>query len=268
VSNSLALAFRYLAISVRAQMQYRASFLLSATGQFLFTATEVVGIWALFDRFGTVQTWTWPQVALLYGVVNITFALADALSTGFDRFGNQFVKNGNFDRLLLRPRSTVLQLVGHELALKRVGRLVTATGVFTWGAVSLDLSWGVFEVGVVLLSVVCGACLFFGIVVLQATACFWTTEGLEVWNTLTYGGVETAQYPITMYQRWFQRLFIYVVPLACVTYFPMLAVMGMNDPLGTTRAFQVVAPLAGPLFLIAAFQIWRVGVRHYTSTGS
>ena len=34
------------------------------------------------------------------------------------------VASGDFDRLLVRPRSTVLQLLGQELALRRLGRLV------------------------------------------------------------------------------------------------------------------------------------------------
>jgi ABC-type uncharacterized transport system permease subunit len=33
------------------------------------------------------------------------------------------VKAGDFDRILLRPCSTVLQLLGQELTLRRVGRL-------------------------------------------------------------------------------------------------------------------------------------------------
>jgi ABC-2 type transport system permease protein len=268
VSDSLALVARYFAISIRAQMQYRTSFVLSVFGQLGATGIDVIGLWALFDRFGSIRGWSLPQVALLYGVVNVTFALADALGTGFDKFGSLFVKTGNFDRVLLRPRSAVLQLVGHELALKRVGRLTTGLGVFTWGVLQLDIAWGAFEIGLLVLAVVCGACLFFGILVLQATAAFWSTEGLEVWNTLTYGGVEMSQYPITIYQRWFQRFFIYLVPLSCVTYFPLVALMGLDDPLGTTRAFQIAAPLAGPLFLAATFQVWKLGVRHYTSTGS
>ena len=91
-------------VSIRAQMQYRASFLLMSVGHFITTAVEMLGIWALFDRFGNLLPWTLPQVAFFYGVVNISFAFTDALARGFDLFGTQFVKTGNFDRVLLRPR--------------------------------------------------------------------------------------------------------------------------------------------------------------------
>jgi ABC-2 type transport system permease protein len=113
-----------------------------------------------------------------------------------------------------------------------------------------------------------GACLFFSLFVLQATICFFTTESLELMNTMTYGGVESAQYPIAIYAPWFRRFFTFVVPLACVSYFPLLAILGRRDPLGSPFWFQCASPAAGVAFLLAALWIWRAGVRHYTSTGS
>ncbi len=138
--DALRLWGRYLAVSLRAQMQYRVSFLFSALGQFLGTAIEFAGLYALFSRFGNLRDWSLWEVALFYGVVNVSFALADSISTGFDRFGDT-VKSGDFDRLLLRPRSTVLQLAGQELALRRVGRLAQGAIVLTVAALSLDLEW-------------------------------------------------------------------------------------------------------------------------------
>ncbi len=67
---------------------------------------------------------------------------------------------------------------------------------------------------------------FYGLVILGAVMSFWTTESLEIMNMLTYGGVETAQYPMAIYQKYFQRFFTFVVPLAMVTYFPILAILG------------------------------------------
>ena len=103
--NSMSLYVALIAVSIRAQMQYRVSFLLMSFGQFVATGVEALGLWALFARFGRLSDWTFAQVGMFYGVVNIGFALADALSKGFDVFGAEYVRNGNFDRLLLRGRS-------------------------------------------------------------------------------------------------------------------------------------------------------------------
>lgn len=267
IADAARLWGRYIALSLRAQMQYRASFLLSALGQCLGTGIEFVGIYALFSRFGELPEWTLWEVALFYGVVNVSFALADTLSTGFDTFG-ETVKRGDFDRLLLRPRSTVLQLAGKEFAIRRVGRLAAGAFVLAAAAVTLDLDWGAGRVALLAITLLGGMCVFFGLFVIQATIAFWTVESLEIMNTLTYGGVQSAQYPMSIYAAPFRRFFTFAVPLACVSYFPVVALLARPDPLGSPFWFQCVAPLSGLLFLGVALALWRLGERHYASTGS
>jgi ABC-2 type transport system permease protein len=249
-------------------MQYPASFLLLSAGQFLSTIIEFVGIWALFSRFESLAGWTLPQVALFYATVNISFALADMISRGFDVFGPQFVRTGDFDRLLLRPRSTQLQLLGHELRLTRLGRFLQGALVLGIAVSLLDLSWGAREIALLLGAVGGGIALFLGLIVLQATLAFWTIESLEVANTLTYGGVFAAQYPMEIYAKWLRQFFIFVVPLSCVAYFPVVGILGINDPLGAPAWFLHASPIIGFAFLFASLAIWRLGVRHYTSTGN
>jgi ABC-2 type transport system permease protein len=268
IADAWRLYLRLITVALKAQMQYRASFVMLSVGQFVVTGTEIAGIWALFDRFGNLTPWSLAEVAFFYGVVNVAFAVTDAAARGFDLFGTEFVKTGNFDRLLLRPRSTLLQLAGHDFPLYRVGRLLQGLLVLVWAAITLDIDWTIWRVVLLGCTLLATFAFFYGLVVCQAVLSFWTTESLEIMNTLTYGGVETAQYPMAIYQKYFRRFFTFVVPLACVAYFPVVAIIGVDDPLGSSFVAQVLAPMAGFLFLGGAMLLWRVGVRHYTSTGS
>jgi ABC-2 type transport system permease protein len=265
--NAIRLYGRYASISLRGQMEYRSSFLMQTAGQFLVTGIEFLGIWALFSRFGQIRGWTLGEVAFFYGLISITWSIADAVSRGFDVFGTT-VKNGDFDRLLLRPRSTVVQLFGHELTLRRMGRLAQGLAVLVFALSTLDVVWSSARIALLLLAVVGGVCLFIGLLILEATSAFWTTESLEVWNAFTYGGVTMSQYPLEIYRPWFRRFFLFVIPIGCVSYLPGVAVLGRADPLGTPLPLQWMAPLAGPIFLLICLQVWRFGVRHYQSTGS
>jgi ABC-2 type transport system permease protein len=262
------LYLRYVGVSVRSQMQYRASFVMLALGQLLVTGMEIVGIWALFARFKALGGWRLEEVALFYGLVHVAFAIAEGVGRGFDIFPGM-VKSGEFDRLLLRPRSTAFQVAARELQLMRVGRLAQGLAVLVWAAVALEVQWSVARVGLLVFAILGGVCLFGGLFVFSAVLAFWTTETLEIFNTVTYGGTETAQYPLSIYKGWFRRFFTFVVPLACVSYFPALAILGRDDPAaGSPVWFRWTAPLVGIAFLAASLLVWRVGVRHYRSTGS
>lgn len=266
-ADALRLYRAYAAASIRGQLQYRASIAMTTIGTFLITASDFVAVWALFDRFGQVRGWTLPEVALFYGMISITWSICDMFARGFDAFG-AMIKAGGFDRLLLRPRSTVLQLLGQELVLRRLGRLVQGLVVLGYAAWAGTIDWTVGRFVLLVGSTACGVCAFLGLLVVQATSAFWTVDGLEVWNAFTYGGVTMSQYPLPIYRPWFRALFTYVIPLACVNYFPAVAILGRPEPLGAPPIAGWLAPLAGPVFLALSLQVWRFGVRHYRSTGS
>ena len=261
------LYLRYVAAHVRAQLQYPAAFALQMTGTLLITAVEFVGVWALLHRFGNVRGWELPEVAILYGLVMVGFSTAEMVGRGFDTFSRQ-VRGGGFDRLLLRPRHTVLQVAGAEFAFARMGRLLQAAAILAWGLASAAISWTPARV-VLLMETVAGVTvLFLGVFVATAAITFWTVQSLELFAIVTNGAVDAGSYPATVYRRFLRRFVFYIVPIGTVTYFPVVALLGRPDPLGTPPWFGWAAPAAAPLFLVAALLLWRLGVRHYNSTGS
>jgi ABC-2 type transport system permease protein len=266
IGNSIRLYLRYIDISMRSQMQYRGSFLIHAFAHFLITGLEFIALAALFQRFGHINGWTLPQMGLFYGIISVAFAFAEAIPRGFDKFST-LIKTGDFDRMLLRPRSTAFQVLGQELQLMRVGRMAQGVMVLWWSGSALDINWTLPQLGLLFASIAGGVCLFSGLFIQQATLCFWTTESLEVANCTTYGGVEAAQFPLIIYHPWFRSIFTFVIPLATINYFPVHAILGRTDPLGSTPLIQWLSPLAGVVFLLASLRFWKFGVKHYTSTG-
>jgi ABC-2 type transport system permease protein len=267
MKENVRLYFRLLGIALRGQMQYRASFVMLSLATFVTAFTEFLGVWALFDRFGSVRGWSLAEVGLLYGVINVAFPIADAAAAGFDTFP-QLVKGGDFDRLLLRPRSTALQVAGREFVPMRVGRLLQGIAVLGWSVAALGLALTPAKALLIVFMIVGYGCLFYALFVFQATLSFWTVETLEIMNTVTYGGTETAQFPLTLYRPWFRLFFTFVVPLACMNYIPASIVFGRPGLTDLPELFRWLSPAVGIAFLVLMFQVWHVGVRHYRSTGS
>jgi ABC-2 type transport system permease protein len=235
-----------------------------AAGQFVVSGAEFLGLAALFARFGRLAGWRLGEVALLYGMINVSFALAEAFARGFDTFA-QTIRAGGLDRLLVRPRSVALQVAGEEVQLLRVGRLLQGLAVLAYAARDPALAWTAPKVGLVLLAVGGGACIFVGLFVLQATLSIYTVETLEVLNTVTYGGTEAGQYPLGIYRPWFRAFFTFVVPIACASYLPASVVLGRP---GVPTWAGALAPLVGVAFLVCCLLVFRRGLRRYVSTGS
>ncbi len=266
--NAIRLLIHYASASIRAQMQYPLNAIMLAVGQFTATMIDMVAIWALFDRFGALDGWRLGDIAMFFGMVSVSFSIADFLTRGFDVLGAEFIRTGQLDRLLLRPRTMTLQLIGNDMRLSRFGRMVQGLVVLAIATFDLRFRWSVAAVGLALWTIAGAVALFFGLMVIQGAISFWTVDSLEAMNVLTYGGVQAAQYPLSIYARWFRSFLIFVVPIGCVAYFPVLAILGKADPLGAPAWMFPLSPLAGFAFLGVAFTAWRRGLGKYSSTGS
>jgi len=267
VADAIALYLRLSWQSVRSQMAYRTSFVTLLLGNFMVSFFEFMATWLLFQRFHGLGGYDVHEVAVLHGVVSLGLGLPDLSASGFDQCGT-LVRHGDFDRLLLRPRGLVLQLAGRELALRRIGRVAQAALVLGWGLHGAHVALSLSHLALLGFAI-CGAiCVFFAISVLQAAASFWALQSLELFAILNFGGLETSSYPVHIYERWLRRLFLFGVPIAATTYFPVAHVLGKVDPFELPLLVRLSTPLAGPVFLLFVFWVWRRALRRYASTGS
>ncbi|WMM25740.1 ABC-2 family transporter protein [Tissierella sp. MB52-C2] len=265
--ESIRLYFKYIKLNIESQLQYKASFIMMSVGHFLITFIEFLGIWVLFERFGNIRGFTFEEAALFYGIVHIAFAITEGWTRGFDIFP-RLVRSGDFDRILLRPRTTVLQILGHDFQIMRIGRLFQGLVVLIWAVFKLNIRWTLGKTLLLIGSILGGNFLFSGLIVLQATLSFWSVQSLEIVNSFTYGGVQAAQYPISIYKPWFRKILIYIIPLATVNYFPALNILEKSQLFNYPIWLGWISPLIGLVFFIFSLLVWQLGVRYYTSTGS
>jgi len=269
VRDDIAVYLRLCSADMRSQMQYRLSYTLFAGSTFVSLFLEFVTIWVFFQRFPSIGGWSLGEVALVYGLASICFGLAEMVSGGFDHFSS-LIHRGDFDRLLVRPVSPFTQVFSQEFQLRRFARISQGAVVFLIGASLLDPrpAWTAADLAYLVVAVLSGATVYIALFIIGATLCFWTIQSTEIVNVFTHGGTEMAQYPMSIYPGWFRHFFIFVVPLAFVSYYPALNLLGRSDDLGLPDALRYLAPVAAALFLAVARVTWGFGVKHYQSTGS
>ena len=252
----------YVSVNVRSAMQYKASLLLMIMGQLLVSFSTFFGIHFMFMRFQSVKGYTYGEVLLCYAVVLMQFTLAEMFARGFDMFAG-IVRRGEFDRILVRPRSAILQVLGAKFEVSRIGRMAQALIIFAYVVGSSAVVWTPGRVLALLLMTLGGTLLFAGLFLIYAAICFFTLEGLEFMNVFTDGGREYGKYPLDVYGSGIMKFSTYVIPYTLVQYYPLQYLLGRSD-----NWAYALCPLGVGLFLLAAYAFWRVGVAHYTSAGS
>ena len=164
---------------------------------------------------------------------------------------------------MTRPRNEILQVLGNNFELTRIGRMVQAAIVFVYGISKSGTEWNVDRAMAVLFMLIGGTGVFSGIFLINAALCFFTLEGLEFINIFTDGAREYGQYPIDIYGKRMTRFCTFVIPYALVQLYPLKYLTGRSD-----NVFYIFLPLAALLFLVPCYALWRFGVRKYKSSGS
>lgn len=262
--NAVKLYFRFLSVSFRVQTRYTASFILYAVSNFSVSIIELFGVYALFERFERLGQWNFSEVMIFYGMTYMAFALAEAYMRGFDTV-DRHIRSGEFDRILMRPRSTFLQVLGMEFQLLRVGRFINGLLPFVAGVIMVKPGWNAGEWALAIFAIAAGSLTYGGLMLMRAFASFFTMEALEVFNIFTHGGVQLSSYPMNIYTGWLRKLFTYVIPLAAINYWPASLLLDK----GYAPAWvSCLAPCLGIVFFGIGMLLWEAGVRHYRSTGS
>jgi viologen exporter family transport system permease protein len=258
---------RLVGARIRSQLQYRLSFALNLVGMALITFLDFAMILILFEQVDALGDWSVEEVALLYGISCVSFALTD-LAIGHLDLLPQMIREGDFDLVLVRPLSSLFQVVSNDFALRRLGKLAQGAAVLVFALTRLDIDWTFGRVTVLALSLPVGAAIFAGVWIGLSTVAFWLVDSIEVVNAFTYGGNFMAQYPVNIFGPWLRRLVIFLIPVAFVAYFPSLYILGKEDELGLPRALQFASPVVAVAACLGGALLWRNAVRHYRSVGA
>ncbi len=252
---------KFFMIHIKSIMEYKTSFFLSCLGQFLVSFNLFLGIHFMFRRFSRVEGFTYSEVLLCCGITLLEFSLAEAFARGFDTFGS-IVRYGEFDRILVRPRNEIFQVLASRIELSRIGRILQAIVMFIYGIRASHVQWNLQKAAAVILMLFGGAVVFSGFFVIYASICFFTLEGLEFMNIFTDGAREYGKYPVNIYGKRMLQICTFVVPYALIQYYPLLYLLDRGKPV------YALLPLAACLFMIPCLVLWKVGVKHYVSSGS
>jgi ABC-2 type transport system permease protein len=260
--------FKYLKMSLKAILEYRLAAWLMATAQSLTMLFAFLGLDLMFRRFGSLAGWSFAEAALCFGVTYMAFSLSECIARGFDAFSRMVIQ-GEFDRVLLRPRSTIVQVLGSKTDITRLSKAVLGIVILCVMIPRTEISWDFPKAMTLMLMVLGGTAVFTGIFILGATVCFFTLEGLEVINIFTDGGRELASYPLPVYGKWITRFFTFIIPFGCMNYLPLLYLTGRTQGQNLLPLWvYMLMPLLGFLFILPCVLVWRFGVRHYKSAGS
>ena len=262
---SLRIYFSYFRRFVTARLEYKLDFVASIIANVLMTTSGLLFISFLVDgeAVPSIKGWRRDEVLFIYGYSMLSMALFTTFSPNLYQFGDRYIIQGQFDRVLLRPLNSVAQVIFESFNLESIGSLLTGIGVIVYTSSRLQLSFGPLEYLWLALSVLSGGIILLSVFITIASLSFHFEDRLgisaPVFSLITFG-----RYPTPIFNHTIQFILRWVVPFAFVAFYPATHFLGREE----FRALCYATPLVGIAAAAIATASWMFGVSRYSSTGN
>ena len=265
--NTIRLYCKSMAMLIRSQLQYPASFLLQTLAQLIMEGGELLAVILLVRRFDHLNQWTPGNLYFFFGLMSVSFYLTECFGRGITGAFPSMVRTGQLDTLLVRPRGVLTQALCSAADPRRIACIVVGLFSLFRGSVLSGISWSVPLLLLLAESIFCSFWLILGLFLIEAILCIYSVKSVELANTLTYGGRGACQYPVDTYPRPLRVLFTVAAPFALVMHIPAAFILG--KPVWNLPAWAAyVTPLAGIVLFAVMYLLFQAAMRHYRSTGS
>jgi ABC-2 type transport system permease protein len=257
------LFFDYFSQYSKVRISYRGDFFISLATSFAATIFALGFVIVLFQRVPQLAGWRFEEVLFLYGFSLIPYGMFNIVSLNLYDFGNNFIIEGKFDRVLLRPISSLFQVLFETFRIESSQEIATGIFCMMYASRHLGLAWTPMKFAMLFFFGACAGIIYVSVFLILTTVSFWFEDRIgvhpPVWNVIAFG-----RYPLSIYSGVVQFFLCWIVPFGLASFYPSVRMLGRT----VSPEYAPLVPVVAVVFLTIAISLWNLGTRHYSSTGS
>jgi ABC-2 type transport system permease protein len=257
---------RLLGVQLRASttiaMQYRVEFLVEGALALFWTAWSLVPLLVVFGKRDGVAGWSFEEALVVMGWFTLMKGVLEGAVNPSLTAVVEHIRKGTLDFVLLKPADAQFLVSTAKFEPWRIVDGLGALAIFGWAFHRLG-RWptaGDVAQGALLLG--CAALILYSLWILVVSAAFYVVK-IDNLSFLFISIYDAARWPVSVFKGALRLVFTFVIPLALMTTYPALALLGRLDGL---RAAQAL--LGAIAFAAFARIVWTRSIARYTSASS
>lgn len=261
IIDNTKLYFAFLKASLKEMLIYRLDCIVGMISQLVTQLVEIIFIWIVFQNTESLDGWNFMQILLLYGITLISVGLADFCFDELYEIGPNYIRQGEFDKILLRPVHPLISIIGSSREFTSLGYIALGLIFTITMLIKLAIPITVVLIMKIIFFSIVGATIIGAICTIFSIASFWTYRSNEViWSFFRMHTF--AKYPINIYNKFIKILITIILPFAFVAYFPTMSYLGKNSYM------IYLSPVVAIILWFIAIKIWNFALTKYRSTGN
>lgn len=255
-----------LGVQVRASavtsMQYRLDFVVEGAISLYWLGWNLVPLLVLYGQRDQVAGWDFASALVVIAWFTVLRGVLEGAINPALVGVVEKIRTGEFDYLLLKPADAQFLVSTSRFEPWKVIDVLGGIGLAVAAFVKMGRAPAPADVALCALLLAAGALVLYSMWILIVSASFWVIR-LDNLIYLFMAVFDAARWPVMVFRGFWRVLFTFIIPLALMTTFPAMAV------LGTLRASTAIYALGGALLFAAlARALWRSAIRNYTSASS
>lgn len=243
-------------------IEYRTDFII---GMFSFVILQIGGllfISVIFNNITALNGWDVNTLIFMYGIYLLPKGI-DHLITDRLWMIDTVVRQGDFDRYLLRPINPLFQFIAEKIDYNAIGEIILGLCMIIYIWPNLNINPSFLDILVVLVYLVIGTFIFFGLKLFVCSIGFFTMSTAPIMSSIMEAG-EYTKYPISIFPKFLQGIVKYIIPFAYIAYYPCAYILGFDRSLFHLLEATVVTSI----LVFLGYQMWLKGIKSYDSSGS
>jgi ABC-2 type transport system permease protein len=256
---------RLLATQARASLlvdfQYRIDFFLDLVLAAFGTGSALVPLMVLFARRSSVAGWSWAEALIVVAWFNVLKGFLGAVIQPSLQQVVEHIRKGTLDFVLIKPADAQFLVSTARFEFREVADSIAGLVILAYALSKLGRLPSPSAALAALVVLVCAAVILYSIWIMVVALAFVFVK-VDNLSFLFLSIYDAARWPASVFRGVFAVIFTFVLPLALMTTFPALAILGR---LGGAR---LMGALGGAvIFFVVSRLVWLRAIRKYTSAG-
>jgi ABC-2 type transport system permease protein len=249
-----------------AAMQYRIDFVMRGLIAFLWSALTLIPLLVVFGVRRQVAGWSFPESLVVVAWFMMLRAVLDGAISPSLTAVVEHVRKGTMDFVLLKPADAQFLVSTAKFEPWRIVDVAGALIVFAYAFKKLGHWPSLAQVAMGLVFLALAILILYSIWILVVSTAFWVVK-VDNLSYLFGSLFDVGRWPIDVLRGVWRgtllMVFTFVFPVALMTTYPALALLGRLDG---KRAGLALA--GGVVFAFIARRVWRRALGMYTSASS
>lgn len=243
-------------------LQYRLDFFMEVLMALLWSGTALVPLYVLFSIRDGVHGWSAEEMLVVVGFFTmLKGVLASVIQPSLTQ-AVEHIRKGTLDFLLLKPADSQFLLSTSKLDLAHLADVLAGLAIIGWALAHLPGRVTLLGAAYAIVLLACALAILYAIWILVVSLAFRVVK-IDNMNYLIVSLFEAARWPASIFRGALALFFTFVIPLALLTTYPALALLGKADLSHLATAIGVAIAL-----ITASRSVWKRAIRSYAGASS